>query len=225
MDGDRHHFELGAGEQHHRMQLFPVGRGEGGEIFRVSGKGEARAIEHGLGDRIGHDGACRALLHESSRRARSTVCTAGTAAWSGWPATTLPATVIGSTGRASAKDARRFALRRQARRSARRAQLPGARGKDISIAEQDERRNCLALSRLPGGSVMSGPIPAGSPRVSARGRSARSMALRLARNARTLTIFDEGLLPEIAQQPLGADLHFRLHQFALSLLSGCRRRP
>ena len=64
MDGDRHHFERGAGEHHHRVRELALCRRERGEIFGVSGKGKARAVQHGLGDGVGHDGGCRSLLYK-----------------------------------------------------------------------------------------------------------------------------------------------------------------
>ncbi len=61
MDGDRHDRELGRPQHHHRLR-GDAGRllRQLGEIFGVAGLGEARAIEHVLGDRIGDDGGGRA---------------------------------------------------------------------------------------------------------------------------------------------------------------------
>ena len=57
MDGDRHDRELRRPQHHHRMD-GDAGQalGELGQIFGVAGLGEAGAVEHVLGDRIGDDG-------------------------------------------------------------------------------------------------------------------------------------------------------------------------
>ncbi len=64
VDGDRHHGEFRRPQHHHRMHRHAgVFLGELGEIFGMSRLGEARAVEHVLGDRIGDDRARRAGLH------------------------------------------------------------------------------------------------------------------------------------------------------------------
>ncbi len=214
VDGDRHHFERGACEHHHRMQGLFLCRGESGEIFGVSREGEAGAIEHGLGDGVGHDGACRALLHEAHgaldrlldrrhgglrRDARPRLRPRPRPAAPEGPAAKRPAAASASAISAIG------------------TVRPSARARSASTAASPSRTkggivSCVRASQAR--SVMSGPIPAGSPRVSAKGRSAKLMAFGLARKA-PLAIFDEGLLTEIAQQPLGAERHFLVHQLAL----------
>ena len=185
MDGDRHHFERGARQHHHRMQRPSLRRGEGGEILGMPGKGEARAIKHGLGDGVGDDGARRALPHEAHGaldrlrdRGRG-----GLVGPSGDDRAARPR--IGSTGRARGEAAvGSVRLRRSSPIGTAKAERLGALGRarpGRRAGRKAESPPASAPTRR--ASVMSGPIPAGSPRVSARGRSARSMALRLARNA------------------------------------------
>ncbi len=70
VDGDRDHRELGR-PQHHDRMVGSSGRfrGELGEIFGVSGLGEARAVEHVLGHRVGDDRGRDACGHVGDRAA------------------------------------------------------------------------------------------------------------------------------------------------------------
>src|SRR3990170_3963021 len=152
--------------------------------------------------------------------ARSIDClTAGTAASSGRPAMTVPRPATGSTGRACWK---RPVAALASDTSPIGTVRPNARARSARTAASPIKTKGGMVSRIlavQARSVMSGPIPAGSPRVSAKGRSSRPMALGLARKA-PLAVFDEGLLTEIAQQALGAEAHFLVHQFALRLRAG-----
>src|SRR3990170_1251083 len=152
--------------------------------------------------------------------ARSIDClTAGTAASLGRPAMTAPRPTTGSTGRACWK---RPGAALASETSPIGTVRPNARARSARTAASPIKTKGGMVSRIlavQARSVMSGPIPAGSPRVSAKGRSSRPMALGLARKA-PLAVFDEGLLTEIAQQALGAEAHFLVHQFALRLRAG-----
>src|SRR3990170_7941710 len=152
--------------------------------------------------------------------ARSIDClTAGTAASSGRPAMTAPGLTTGSTGRACWK---RPGAALASETSPIGTVRPNARARPARTATSPIKTKGGIVSRVLAAqarSVMSGPIPAGSPRVSAKGRSARPMALGLARKT-PLAVFDEGLLTEIAQQTLGPKRHFLVHQFALRLRAG-----
>ena len=160
MDGDRHDFQLRAYQHHHRMQRLSRGRGEGGEIFRMPWKCEASTIEHGFGDRVGDDGPGDALPRQLNgaldrlfhRRHR------GLAGMAGNHLATNPHR---QHGEGVAKDGRRFARIVELADRHLEAQRPGARGDNIRIAEQDERRNCLALPCLPGKQRDIGPDPGG----------------------------------------------------------------
>ena len=172
VDGDRNDFEAARGEHHHRMR--PPPQGEAARYSVCPGKAKAGAIEHRLGDRVGDDGGC--LAGRTRLTARSIDCIiAGAAAGSGRPAVTGRATGIGSTGSSSAKRSQQ----RRCRRSCDRHRRPRASARSASTAGSPTSTNggiasASAPTRL--ASVMSGPIPAGSPSVSARGSSARPCA-------------------------------------------------
>ncbi len=124
-------------------------------------------------------------------------------------------------GEGVAKDGRALRSHRRVWQSAPRGPAP-SRARRATSASPSRTKGGIASRRraVQASSVISGPIPAGSPRVSARGRSARAMPLRLARK-RALTIFDEGILPEVAQQPLGADHQSRRSSICAEPSSGC----
>ena len=223
VDRDRHHFERRAAQHHDRMQRLSLRRGESGEIFGMSRKGETRPIKHGLGDWVGDDGGCRARCRARAT-ARSIDCVI-----SGCGRRVGPPGDDGSrardrqhrqrlagTGRGRARLARFRQWARQGRargraRRERRRRRPGRKAESASCASAPPKR----------ASVMSGPIPAGSPRVSAKGRwpscshgasaSTKYAPQRYSMNASG---------PDVAQQPLGAKRHFLGHQLALSLLAG-----
>ena len=105
VDGDRDDAQRAGGEHHHRMRGLAAFCGERGEIFGMPWKGEAAAIEHGLADRIGDDGARLSALHETHRLLDRLLHGGGGGSCRAGLARPSPATVIGSTGSSSAKRA------------------------------------------------------------------------------------------------------------------------
>ena len=100
MDGDRHHRKLGRPQHHHRLRRDP-GQvlGQLGEILGMAGLGEARAIEHVLGDRIGDDRASRAgadVGHRATDRCDRRRC----ARLIGMAGSAVTATPVSTTGSA-----------------------------------------------------------------------------------------------------------------------------
>src|SRR5262245_48964343 len=146
----------------------------------------------------------------------------GAAARSGRPATISPGPRIGSTGSESGKCLGPWSISVSIASG---ISSPSARARTASTAGSPIRTKggiCSRRRAAKAPSAISGPIPAGSPIVSASGRSTRSMlamGLRLARNA-PLAVLDERLRTDIAQQSLGAKPHFLAHQLTLRLLAG-----
>ena len=169
-------FNWGPDQHHHRMQRLGRGRGESGEIFRMPWKCEAGAIEHGFGDRVGDDGASDALSRQ--RNGALDRLRAPRAQRLGRDGRQPP----GPQPAPAVREGRRE--RRPALRSHRRAWRPAPRG---PAPRRARRATSASPSRTKGGiasrcracqasSVISGPIPAGSPRVSARGRFGKTHA-------------------------------------------------
>ena len=109
VDGDRHHGELRRPQHHHRHA--PARRscscGELGEIFGVAGIGEARAVEHVLGDRIGDDRARPRRPARRRRRGGSRRSRPARSMRRGGPARRVTARPRSTTGSAVAEGRRR----------------------------------------------------------------------------------------------------------------------
>src|SRR5262245_14410040 len=164
----------------------------------------------------------RAAPASASATARSIdLVMRGAAERSGRPATISPGPRIGSTGSESGK---RLGPSPISESTASGTSSPSSRARAASTAGSPIRTKggtCSRRRAAKAPSAISGPIPAGSPMVSASGRSTRSvltMGLRLARNV-PLAVLDERLRTDIAQQPLGAKPHFLIHQFVVRLLA------
>ena len=165
-------------KHHDRMRRISVRRGESGEIFRVPRKG--RSPRHRA--RIWRWGWSPLFapcpLLQVLRRVRSTVRDErGAAVRSGCPATISPDPRIGSTGSASGKRLGPSPTETTASG----VSSPSARARAVSMTGSPIRtkegiRSRFRAANAP--SAISGPILAGSPIVSASGRSTRSMPSR-----------------------------------------------
>ena len=147
VDGDRHHFQRGARQHHHRMRRPSRRRGESGEILGVPGKAKPARIKHGLGDRVGDDGATPRRAGRE-RTARSIDCVTARAAalvrtpGDDGPRAPRPAAPAAPVGRGrGAAPGSEISPIGTVRPSAR-ARSARTRG----VADQDERRNRLAAS-------------------------------------------------------------------------------
>ena len=157
-----------------------------GEKFGVARLGEARPVEHALGDRIGDDRGGRGPRARRRRRGRSR--RSRRARWSrragrarrwrpGRAATTGSARAKRRGGLAGVD--RSIGTSRPSRSGAARRGNAGRR--ERRTPADRVRRGCVQAA-----SVMSGPMPAGSPSVSASG----------SRHRRGLFVFDHGLLAQ-----------------------------
>ena len=141
----------------------------------MAGIGEARAVEHVLGDRVGHDGGGRAgadigdgAADGGKRRRRAACRRAGRAS-------AVTATPMSTTGKRVAEG--RVGGCRLDHRDVTSAPICAARR-----ARNRDRRECRMAARpsswrrRQAATAISGPIPAGSPSVSARTRAIRLLA-------------------------------------------------
>ncbi len=143
MDGDRHDFEIARDEHHHGVRGFAPGKL--GEELGVAGKGEARAIEHGLADWVGDDGACIASSTRATARSIEMLDRRGRGR------VRAPRDDASRNGdrqhrqRLGEEPRRRGGLADRLDRDGKTEDV-GTGGKNLGIAKQDEGRNRVRLS-------------------------------------------------------------------------------
>ena len=136
----------------------------------MAGMLEAGAIEHALGDRVGDDGAGAAGARRRQPRG-------GSRRWQHprWCRRACRAcrrahAPVAATGSASRECSNCVLQGRRRRIRASVPELPLSGPSSVAIADQIERRKRQLLAARPSGQIaISGPMPAGSPRVSASG--------------------------------------------------------
>lgn len=176
MDRHRNDGEQLAPQHHHRQRrLAALSRGERGQELGMPRMGEADPGQHELGDGVGHDRRGGAGAHEIDGGGDRFDDGAG----------------IGRIRRAGRGRHLRAARQRQHRQRPgkhldgvvgldlghgyRQAETVGGGFEEIGVADELERRHPRSPRSRHAASAISGPIPEGSPRVRASGRSSEAM--------------------------------------------------